>query len=44
MYKFWVESLIETVRFFEGKNFTKDLEENWRRVLKPAIDLLISKY
>lgn len=39
MYPLWIESLIHTIREYDGK-FTPQLEEEWRQVMVPAIEYL----
>lgn len=43
LYPFWVNSLVDTVAAYDNQ-FTPKLGEEWRIVLKPAIDYLISLY
>ena len=43
LYDVWLESLMDTVREFDGM-YTPELESDWRSSLKPGIDLLISRY
>lgn len=44
MYKYWIDSLMQTIQEFEKDNYTMELEKNWRAALSPAIELLKSRY
>lgn len=39
LYKYWLESLIQTISEFD-KEFTPELEKEWRRVMQKAIDFI----
>lgn len=43
LYDNWLESLMETVREFDGL-YTPQLEVDWRIALKPGIEFLIAHY
>lgn len=44
LYPLWVNSLLQTVKEIEGPQFDAALEQAWRSVLQPAIEILKSMY
>ena len=42
-YKYWTESLMQVVKEHD-KDFSPELEQQWRQVVDPGIQLFISKY
>lgn len=44
MYKLWIDSLLATIAHYEGEKFTPELQQSWREILHPAIELLKSRY
>lgn len=42
-YPFWVESLLKALGEHDAE-FTEELEESWRSVLAPGINLMVSYY
>jgi hemoglobin-like flavoprotein len=43
LYDLWLDSLCETIAEHDPE-FKPELGEEWRRVMKPGIELLVSKY
>ena len=43
MYPFWIDSLMQAVKQHD-KDYTPELEKQWRAVIKPAIDLMVTHY
>lgn len=43
MYPLWIDSLIAAIKKHDPQ-FSPALEKDWREVIKPGIDLLISRY
>jgi hemoglobin-like flavoprotein len=43
MYPLWIDSLLKAVQKHDPE-YTPQLDKEWREVIKPAIDLLLSHY
>ena len=43
LYPLWVQALVDAVKVFDDK-FDANLEADWGIAVRPAVDLLISRY
>jgi nitric oxide dioxygenase len=44
LYDTWVETMLQTMQEFHGQEWTSDLEQQWRRAFRAAVDNIFQGY